>query len=234
MGYAVIGDLHGEAAQLEKLLDLVLPHSRRLVFLGDYVNRGPQSKEVLSILLDLQRDRPETVFVRGNHDWGFLEFLKSGDFYQFAALGGIPTIISYCGIVKGDVHAAFREAVPAAHVQFLMQLRSHFRSGHYLFSHTGDNPDQPETVLVPVVPEQDAQTPSQAGDSSCCVVCGHRPQAGSQPYLSEKLCCIDTGCGSAGGRLTCLYLPEMDYAQVDENLTIFSGSERPGPREKRE
>ena len=221
MDYAVIGDIHGANAQLAKVLDLVIPMKRRMLFLGDYVNRGPDSKEVLESLLCLSEAQPETVFLCGNHDWAVLEFLKTGDFYPYASLGGISTIRSYCKEVSADVAASFKAAIPARHVQFLTGLRSHFRTREYLFSHTGIDVLRPTNDFQSFVLQNHPEMFSDAWELPYQLICGHYFQPPSKPYLTPRLCCIDTGCGSASGRLTCLLLPEREYLQVDERLDVF-------------
>ncbi|SEA16226.1 serine/threonine protein phosphatase 1 [Desulfuromusa kysingii] len=71
-----IGDIHGHLSKLDHLLSQVQPTDQdQLVFLGDYIDRGPQSKQVIDALIDLQMEYPKTVFLRGNHEQLFLDAL---------------------------------------------------------------------------------------------------------------------------------------------------------------
>src|ERR1700691_2815606 len=98
---AVVGDVHGDADKLSTLLSML--SGRRLVFVGDLVNRGPDTRTVLDIVLRLV-ERDAAVVVRGNHEAGLLSYwrgLKS--FVDFALMGGLPTLKSYLREVRGDV-----------------------------------------------------------------------------------------------------------------------------------
>lgn len=86
--YAFIGDVHGEVQKLEAvLLELGKLDLEKIVFLGDYVNRGSNSAEVLELLSELSQDS-RFVFLEGNHDSAFLEALR-GDMSRFLELGGL-------------------------------------------------------------------------------------------------------------------------------------------------
>ncbi|MEZ4600756.1 MAG: metallophosphoesterase family protein [Syntrophotaleaceae bacterium] len=69
MKLIAIGDIHGHLAKLERLLEIVGPETNdRLVFLGDFIDRGPDSKGVIDYLLSIADRFPATVFLRGNHE----------------------------------------------------------------------------------------------------------------------------------------------------------------------
>src|SRR5262245_61424296 len=105
MDYA-IGDIHGCLDKVLRLLAAIRydPATDRLLFLGDYTDRGPDSKGVLDLMLDLQRDNPANVFLMGNHEDNFLTYLDtcmtdesatSWHTEPFFAGGGIATLTSY-------------------------------------------------------------------------------------------------------------------------------------------
>src|SRR3954463_9356161 len=119
----VIGDIHGDARRLDALLAKLDLQDRKLVFLGDYIDRGPGSRSVLGILCDLKRAlADQVVFLAGNHDLAFLRYLKDGNLARFAAFGGIATLRSYVTTPVGDLLASVLGAVPSEHVAFLEAL----------------------------------------------------------------------------------------------------------------
>jgi serine/threonine protein phosphatase 1 len=216
--YAV-GDVHGRADLLQSLLaaidhDLIRHPARRSieVFLGDYVDRGPASREVLDILLKRGRTR-ETVFLKGNHDMYVTEFLKDpsmlNDWREF---GGFETLMSY-GVVpilspdrdqQSELATQFAHALPQAHLQWLRRLKSSFICGDYFFVHAGVRPgvplvkqDENDLLLIRdefLLCEQ---------DFSKVIVHGHTPV--SEPDVRSNRINIDTGA-YATGQLTCLIL----------------------------
>jgi serine/threonine protein phosphatase 1 len=146
-----VGDVHGRAdllaALLLKLERLVEGREARFVFLGDYVDRGPDSRGVIDALLELRRRRPDTVFLKGNHEEALLDFLaepeEGGAWLEW---GGEVTLASY-GVDADppwdleDLRDRFAHRLSDRHFVFLMNLaRTHEEAG-YLFVHAGLNPD---------------------------------------------------------------------------------------------
>jgi serine/threonine protein phosphatase 1 len=138
--YAV-GDIHGEREKLEALLaELPLREGDRLVFVGDYVDRGPDSKGVVDLLVRFGREWP-CVFLLGNHESMFLDFLGwRGEAYfagdAFLMNGGDRTLASYGFFDQEDPDAqAFR--LPPEHEKFFRDCRLWHREGDYLFVHAG-------------------------------------------------------------------------------------------------
>ncbi|MGV3618110.1 MAG: metallophosphoesterase family protein [Fimbriimonas sp.] len=140
---AAIGDIHGERWKLEGLLRK-LPEEARLVFLGDYVDRGPDAHGTISDLIALRERRPNTVFLRGNHDQMMLD---AGDYFDpdfesdltfdqvvnWFGWGGTETLRSYQP--HGEGHWFHR--VPEAHWEFLEDTELEYREGPYIFVHAG-------------------------------------------------------------------------------------------------
>jgi serine/threonine protein phosphatase 1 len=150
-----IGDVHGHLAILDQLLDLIgkdlranPPSSRpQLVFLGDYVDRGPDSRGVLDRLLQL-RTRPEfdVVALRGNHEDALLRFLDDpGYAASWIENWGEATLRAYGVDPWGgaDVRSRFLNAFPPAHRAFLESLPLTHEVGDYLFVHAGVRPGCP-------------------------------------------------------------------------------------------
>lgn len=151
-----IGDIHGRLDLLDGLLARIAVDDAarggprgELIFLGDLIDRGPQSAQVIDRLLALRDERPGTRFLLGNHEEVFLNVL-SGDAKAlrfFTRIGGAETILSY-GIPAGSYDAAsfaeigemFDAAVPQAHRDFLASFESMIVEGDYVFVHAGIRP----------------------------------------------------------------------------------------------
>jgi serine/threonine protein phosphatase 1 len=152
--YAV-GDVHGRLDLLDRLLAMIDADdggrgeaASELIFLGDLVDRGPDSRGVVERLLALKEERP-VRFLMGNHEEVFLRALE-GDLKALRFLiriGGRETLLSY-GISAEDYRtldfdglmAAVRAAVPASHIAFLSAFEHWIEAGDYLFVHAGLRP----------------------------------------------------------------------------------------------
>jgi serine/threonine protein phosphatase 1 len=152
--YAV-GDIHGRLDLLDRLLAMIDGDdaarggpASELIFLGDLVDRGPDSRGVVERLMDLGDERPAR-FLMGNHEEVFLRALE-GDIKALRFLiriGGRETLLSY-GISEEDYRTldfgglmeAFQAAVPASHIAFLAGFEHWIEAGDYLFVHAGLRP----------------------------------------------------------------------------------------------
>ncbi|MBX3598673.1 MAG: serine/threonine protein phosphatase [Rhizobiaceae bacterium] len=157
-----IGDVHGRLDLLQNMLEQIdnelnrdRPADWRIILLGDYVDRGPNSRGVLQELIARQQQDSRIITLVGNHEYGFLDFLAKPDptglFMQF---GGIQTAQSYGvvlrrpyahGIEESDTgfretSAQLQEAVPTAHVRFLKRQPRGCFAGDYYFCHAGIRP----------------------------------------------------------------------------------------------
>jgi len=154
-----IGDIHGRLDLLQILLDLIGDRCKAdaeepiLIFLGDYVDRGPQSAQVLDRLIALHGEGRRTRFIGGNHEEAMGRFLDSPlEGLAWLDYGGRETVASY-GLSAPDkdadsaewldFHKAFSRAVPKAHRRFLWGLEDAVELGDYLFVHAGVDPDRP-------------------------------------------------------------------------------------------
>jgi serine/threonine protein phosphatase 1 len=210
---AIIGDVHGEAGRLSALIRELA--GRQLVFVGDYVNRGTKTRETLDELIMLKgRDR-EAVFLLGNHDAAFLEFLAGAlPFYYFAGLGGLPTIRAYLPRAREDVRAELVEVVPEAHRSFLKRCDEYFETPDLIVSHCGIDPVNPGSrERADMVMNRHEGLFAPDFESPKLVVCGHYAQESGVPYVRNQVVCVDTGCGTFAGPLTALLLPERKFLQ---------------------
>lgn len=152
-----IGDVHGRLDLLDQLLALIEEDSAargggaqtRLVFLGDYVDRGPASAGVVDRLLELRAGPIPTRFLAGNHEEVFLKAIGGDEKLVrfFIRIGGRPTVLSY-GITEEDygrmsyaeLSAELLRRVPRRHVDFLATLEDLIEVGDYVFVHAGLRP----------------------------------------------------------------------------------------------
>ena len=138
-----IGDIHGCADELRILVDkLPLDKDPLLVFLGDYVDRGPDSREVVDFIIDLRR-RHRVVALMGNHEAMFLDFINdphSVDAGAFIFNGGSATLASY-----GDDRGNYN--IPDDHIEFLQGLQLWHETEDYFFVHAGV-PDVPLSEIT--------------------------------------------------------------------------------------
>jgi serine/threonine protein phosphatase 1 len=224
MLYAV-GDIHGEVGKLDALLGkLPLEAGDRLVFLGDYVDRGFGSRAVVDRLIAL-RGSHECVFLLGNHESMFLDFLGWRDPAYFGGEaflinGGDRTLASYGYFEDADLEKRFE--LPADHQQFFRDLVLHHLEGDYLFVHAGLGLDQlHETDLGYALRRarvEDLLWSRIAGDLphrfGVTIVYGHTPRPDLCVRWNEPFSIgIDTGA-VYGGPLTAIRLPDETIFQV--------------------
>lgn len=151
MRLVAIGDVHGCHEQLARLLDAIdseiaadRPGDFRIITLGDYVDRGPNSRAVLDLLVARSQD-PRFVTLAGNHDDGLLAFLADDPGQRlFLDFGGYDTAASYrvaLDTARLDVsRAELAAAMPAAHLAFLRNLPASVAFGDFFFCHAGIRP----------------------------------------------------------------------------------------------
>lgn len=211
-----IGDLHGCPEELEVLLDWIGPSSDdTLIFLGDYVDRGPGVRVLVNRLVELRSASVGTVFLRGNHEDMLLDYLgltggRHGELYL--GTGGAETLRSY-GVPTDTRGTAAATLLPPSHVQFLRALVTSFTHDRFLFVHAGVRPDVPldeqtdEDMLWIRAPffERPHQLPYT-------VVFGHTPSREARIDLPQSIG-LDTGL-VFGNKLTCLDVTAQRLIQV--------------------
>jgi serine/threonine protein phosphatase 1 len=155
------------------------------------------------------------VFLLGNHELALLSFLKGAlPFHQFAGLGGIATIRAYLSHAARDVRAEFLGVFPSSHRRFVESCHDFFETPALIVSHCGIDPSNPESrAKVDMAESRHEELFSGEFDHAKLVVCGHYVQTSCLPYVRRNLICLDTGCGTAGGPLTALLLPERTFLQ---------------------
>jgi len=210
----VIGDLHGCVDELEWLLERLAPGSAdTIVFLGDYIDRGPASKAVIERMLRLRREGPKCVFLKGNHEDMFLAYMGLRGNYgdAFVGNGGEATLRSY-GL--DDCPAALvASRLPSDHLDFLQELKLTYEDGSFMCVHAGFAPDrglheQRDEDLV-WIREDFLQAPHPFPFT---VLFGHTPHREVFLDLPYKLG-LDTGL-VYWNKLSCLELRDTDLFQI--------------------
>jgi serine/threonine protein phosphatase 1 len=207
-GIAVVGDVHGRLDRLDRVLGQ-LPEERTLVFLGDYIDRGPDSRGVIERLIRLAEQR-RCVPLCGNHEDMLLDALSGA--YDGAASdwlqnGGDATMRSY-GVAS---LRRLGEELPEEHLTWLQSLREHWETDDYVFVHAGIASAGPDATHRYTKLWQRI-APDEAFGYGKLVICGHTPYR--SPLRGPDWINIDTGCGKlASAPLTALLLPEMQIQQ---------------------
>jgi serine/threonine protein phosphatase 1 len=220
--YAV-GDIHGRADLLSDLLMRIDDDLRTRpiadsiqVFLGDYIDRGPNSRQVIDLLIARQQ-RCDVLFLKGNHEDCALQFLSDPTVLpEWQSIGGLNTLLSY-GVMTTDrddpksqhkVSTALRQAMPNSHRRFIEGLALSFACGDFFFVHAGARPG------IPLQRQSQRDLLWIRDDFLLCeedlgmiVVHGHTPMY--KPDIRSNRINIDTGA-YATGRLTCLVLEGDD------------------------
>jgi serine/threonine protein phosphatase 1 len=199
-----IGDIHGCFKALSALLAAVSPEPPdQIVFLGDYVDRGDDSRAVLELFLSDSRLKQAT-FLRGNHEVMMLESrtdrLKAQSWHSF---GGFETILSYGA---GNVRD-WQSAVPQAHWDFLEQTVPFLETDTHIFAHGSVAPDldlSDQTEWQLFWERFDSLKPHKSGKK---VVCGHTPQDGNSLLMSAMPFVSIRGPSSAAGSAASMWFP---------------------------
>ncbi|HLK60339.1 MAG TPA: metallophosphoesterase family protein [Chthonomonadaceae bacterium] len=211
-----IGDIHGQVTMLRALLDklkaLPLTDEDTLIFIGDYVDRGEDSKAVIETLIALKGERPDTVFLRGNHEQLMLDardsdpprmgsvpgaFIFSDPTLLWFQNGGEETLFPYTDDLSDEQYLRWWEAIPEAHWKFLKETRLEYSAGRYLFVHAGLLPqgkmwEGQTRGFDPRLWIREPFLSSRDDFGGRIVVFGHTPQMSGKPLLQRNKIGIDT------------------------------------------
>ena len=215
MRVLAIGDVHGCPHLLDELFWWVAPGPQDLLItLGDYVDRGPDSRGVLDWLVRRKEVGARLVCLRGNHELMMLA-ARSGaraDMKMWLAVGGVQTLGSY-GATTGK--SGTLADVPAEHWNFLeYNTLNYYETERHIFVHAGVYPDldmdeQPDSMLY-----WEFLGEAMRHTSGKQVICGHTSQKSGEPKVIPGAVCIDT-YAHGGGWLTCLEADTGKYWQVN-------------------
>jgi serine/threonine protein phosphatase 1 len=210
-----VGDIHGMRRLLDELIARIEADAGDdpavVVFLGDLVNRGPKSRQVLERLIEgPSRPGDRWISLRGNHDQLMLDAVagrSEATFRRWMQKGGLETLASYGVSRKEASPARARRAIPSAHLAFLDGLPFSYRAGEHFFVHAGIDPRRPldrqsEEAMMNI------REPFLR-DSHLLpftVIHGHVPSPGG-PVVAARRIGVDTGA-YASGVLTAVALRE--------------------------
>jgi serine/threonine protein phosphatase 1 len=205
-----IGDIHGCYEKLCRLLDTIpIDWSRdRLLFIGDYIDRGPGAFEVVEHLVGLQARYPQTVFLKGNHEEMLADYLSGRDRVTYLYNGGRQTLESYLGRAS----ASTANPIPSRHMRFFESLALYHETADAVFVHAGlrhgvalehQSPDDLLWIREKFI--------HCAKPFEKRVVFGHTPF--ETPFVAGDKIGIDTGA-VYGNRLTCVQFPEVVFFQA--------------------
>lgn len=205
-----IGDIHGCYHKLVLLMERITPDFANdlVVFVGDYIDRGEQSYEVVEYLMDLKsRYRDQVVLLKGNHEEMLENYLNGPDKINYLVNGGSKTISNY--VSHGYPQYS---PIPPSHLEFMESLSLYHETESYIFVHAG---------LIEGIPLQEQQADQMlwvrerfirsSYDFGKLVIFGHTPFP--EPLVMENKIGIDTGA-VYGNKLTCIELPEKIFHQV--------------------
>ena len=207
------GDIHGHAERLKKIIAEINPQPEdTFVFLGDFVDRGPDSKGVIQEVIDLS-EKFNVYSILGNHEEMILACIQGGkDEHKFwCKFGGTEALASY-GVEKA-------KDIPYDHLRFIAKCHDYLESDNFIFVHAMCFPhlelkNNTGEILRWMKLEDDLDIEPHISGKT--VICGHTPQ--KHILNLNHLLCIDTGCGIwPGGRLTALDVKSGDFWQFGGN-----------------
>jgi serine/threonine protein phosphatase 1 len=199
-----IGDVHGHLNKLQALIDRCLDHCGaqriRMVFIGDYFDRGPNSRGVIEYLLELQHSvGTEVICLRGNHEADLVACAQGADQTNWLANGGKQTLASY--------NIADAREIPRAHIEWAGSLPLYYDDGRRLFVHAGIDPAVPMAAqrLKDLLWIREPFL-SYEGKFERLVVHGHTPTRSRLPELRSNRVNVDTGAGYDGPLTAAVFL----------------------------
>ena len=212
-----IGDVHGMSRELRSLVKRCRLHANgrrmRFVFIGDYIDRGPDSRGVVEFLMALQSQLPEdTICLMGNHEALALSAVAcADDVDHWVENGGEATLRSYAAPSVAEL--------PAEHVEWLRSLPLACDDGLRLFVHAGVNPekslDEQEWQDVLWIREPFL---SDQRDYGRLIVHGHTPTRDDMPDIKRNRLNIDTGAVFGGALTAAVFIADqtdpIDFIQV--------------------
>ncbi|RYX83193.1 serine/threonine protein phosphatase [bacterium] len=210
-----IGDIHGCLTALDVLLEsLQLRPQDQLVLLGDYIDRGPDSRGVIERLLELEREG-EHIFLRGNHEsWMMSGGINFSMFQSWLEVGGLETLASYGSQDISDI--------PESHWLFIERTRLFYETDTHIFVHGASGQGPLETTgehwllwsrIYNIEPHPSGKR----------VICGHTSQKNGRPLDRGFAVCIDTHA-YGGNWLTALEVNSDEVFQANQRGETRSGT----------
>ena len=235
-----IGDVHGCYSLLKKIQDKIFKISNKvegskiLIYLGDYVDRGPKVKETIKSIINFKPKDFNRVFLRGNHDQMLLDFVngKHDSLTIWLSNGGAETLKSYCGKTIYDdllnissreqqIREKFAKTLSKEHLQFFNNLQFSYKWKDYFFVHAGIDPSRPLNKQRKIDMIW-TRAPKFLASNQCfekIIVHGHSHSKNVEKKINRIN--LDTGAVySKYGKLSCMFI------NVKENSREFFDSKR--------
>ncbi len=207
----IIGDVHGCVDMLKQLMDKLPwdPRTDRLIFLGDYIDRGEDPKGVVDLVLSLMECSPRVDCLLGNHEALFLNFLEGRDRALYFMNGGWNTLVSY----QKDRREWSDDLVPPQHIAFYRNLKPYIELEEYYVVHAGFRPgvDIVSQSVEDMIWIREDFIYSDY-DFGKRVIFGHTPF--QEPLVLENKIGLDTGA-VYNNMLSCLELPAFEFHCVE-------------------
>lgn len=215
-GFA-IGDIHGDIQALESLIECLDPQKNdQLIFLGDYIDNGPASREVIDFLIKLEQEH-DCIFIRGNHEdaclFALSESEESDDCYKAIVTrwldkgGGTKMLESYGALTVDELV----ERMPKSHVDFLERTQNIHENENHIFVHASYDPKRPpEEQGVKTLRMVFMSNAEPSKNFNKEIVCGHSALLTGKPAQKDAFICIDT---VAEGWLTAYGLHDKKFYQ---------------------
>lgn len=229
----IIGDIHGQANKLAQLHGMIKarhewkhPHQKgRLVYLGDYIDRGPDSARTIDLAIK-GIDSFESIYLKGNHEAMLMDVLtwqRSSDWRFWMRAGGEPTLrsLGYDIFSDGFDIEALTSSLGELRIQWLMNLETRYQYDDFICVHAGLNPDaalseQKEADMLWIR----GKFLKSNHDFGIGVIHGHTPE--DAPIIRANRIGIDTGAGM-GGSLTALII-DKPWAKLIQDPVFLSAS----------
>ncbi|MDX9785639.1 MAG: metallophosphoesterase family protein [Desulfobacterales bacterium] len=204
-----VGDIHGCYDKLVALMGKIDVdwNLDKLIFLGDYIDRGPNAFEVVEYLVTLRKKYSRIIFLKGNHEEMLEKYLSGADRLNYLQDGGQPTLDSYLKHWRGE-----GGPIPEEHLDFFRSLVLFHETTDYIFVHAGLRVGVPleRQVAGDLLWIRDRFIQSK-GDFGKRVVFGHTPF--QEPLVQKNKIGIDTGA-VYNNELTCVRLPDETFFSV--------------------
>lgn len=210
----VIGDIHGCYDELHELYGKISKREdfdqAKLIFVGDYIDRGPKSAEVVEFVNNLQENSSNVIALRGNHEQMLLDAVDDRrDLDMFLYNGGYQTMTSYEYLENGYEISQIRDIVGQKHYAWFKQLKEYYEYGNIAVAHAGINKPH---LAAGGHTSQDLLWSRDLRKFPHNIyrftVHGHTPM--NEAFINPNVAYIDTGA-VFGGSLTCLHIPDVDH-----------------------
>lgn len=210
-----IGDIHGCLSLLDKLIDSIKPRAEdTLIFLGDMVDRGPNSKGVIDRLRLLESEC-QLITILGNHEEMMLGCINEPEFTAYwLRYGGDEALASF----ELPANQESLRQIPTVYIDWLKNLRPYYETQDFIFCHSAPKPNMPIDEQCEDLRWRKLNKQDVGHMSGKTVVCGHSEQRSGIVWRQDGLICIDT-YAYGGGKLTALEIispTQLMVWQVDD------------------